>query len=192
MLNDNRKFDYWIFNRSCFCEHSSQLWSSYSAGATADIIFLVATQSWLYIIGYQVTLVHMDCGMWEIKAVEVGNTLHYMLLGGGVERRLMRASWRVVSVIVWTGVVCFSRSWLAADDLHMLGWISKCSRACASCRLLSCLLIKPHMQGLVTAGCAASPRKNTGDVASLHNTCILHASRTSPANLAWSFAVCHH
>jgi len=67
-------------------------------------------------------------------------------------RHTLHTSWPVVSVIVWTMIVCFSRHWLAADNLCMIGWISKCRRVCANYQLLSQWLIKPHMTRLVTAG----------------------------------------
>lgn len=42
----------------------------------------------------------------------------------------------------------FGHRWPAFDSLHILSWISECSRACADCQLLSRRLIKPHIPGL--------------------------------------------
>ena len=54
--------------------------------------------------------------------------------------------------VPWLCVLAGIDYWLAADNLCILRWISKCSWACTDRHLLSHWLIKPHMPGLVTAG----------------------------------------
>ena len=156
MLNDNWKFDYHSHFRLSF---------SNSAGAGADIIALIVTAAGLYnCVTSRTKLLtpFVECAK---QAVSQKHTALYVARRGGKQccndqhigvHGAHLGGW--CQSLYWPGL-CYSRHWLAADNLLMLGWISECSWVCTYCHLLSHWLIKPHIPGLVTAGLTFMDRR---------------------------------
>ena len=203
MLNNNQKFDYWFFYCSCFRKQSSRLSFSNSTGVATNVIILAATISGVYncVTSHTEALTpSVECGKWKLWKSETHCAIccpegRRVVLQRLTYRRTRPTSQQVLSVIVWTEVVCFSRHRLAADNLHRLSWISEHSRACADHQLLSHWLMKPHILGLATAYHTVmdvSPPHTKTLLTSLHYgrpTCT--ADFIHQQILAWPFALCH-